>query len=510
MATKYVSTARGNDSTGDGSAATPWKTIDKAVGSGAAFTLDAGAANTLYVEPGVYRESVTLGVSPTSGGPLSIVGDGDGSGFLAGGHSSPTVGVVDWRAWTDDHTPITGSCLAVTSKGYVTVEGFKFVGGDTASGVVALTGTNDVTLRGCNLMGYYGSGKGTVINLAPTAGVPPNLTLDRCVLYTLVGSAAALSIAAPLHTADWSLGTQVVNCTFSGSSTGIYLTNSGTGTYNATGLAVQSCTFNNYGTAMYVYYASGVNSTPHTVYGSAFAGCYLFASASSQLTEDGNVFMCGTANSGPSAGANSITAACPALNLDDQRLTGEAVRPYFEPSAVSPVKAFGNFGSVPTVDAYDKTRPATASAGALEIDTFPTGGGGGGGSASAQGIIGQGVGMVYQGDFGVGQVVSIGFFTTATLTDGAAKVLRDDGISSTAGVMIDVDLDATTGWNAVLVDTGASTFYADNHDYSVFLTAGTVGTDSAVGAVGSFSLRNRPIPVKGIAVDTSGIKSGAL
>jgi hypothetical protein len=154
-----------------------------------------------------------------------------------------------------------------------------------------------------------------------------------------------------------------------------------------------------------------------------------------------------------------------------------------------------------------------ASANVLAASPSPSGGmslggavviSGGGGATTGFLEVGDSA-MAHMGDLGGSQVITLPFWTSAALTSGAAGVLRDDGVASTSGVTLSLNRNATTGRNAVVVDVSDKTFYLDDHDYEVSITAGTVGGTSAVGLVGSFSIRNRPLPVKSTSFDTSGI-----
>lgn len=508
MATKFVSVARGSDSTGDGSASNPWKTINKAVGSGSAFMLDTGAANTLYVEPGIYRETIVVGVSPSSSGPLAIVGDCDGAGFTAGGYSSAATGLVDWRAWSDDHTALTAPCIqAGTNTSFVTVEHVKFIAGDTGSGAAYVSSGTNWTFVDCDVIGHYGLSRGNLIRAAVVAGVNLNLVVDRCT-FNAYSTGGMVTVTADTASADWNLGVVIRNCLMRGPGYGVQISAGAAGGAKlAGGVAVQNCTIitGNYGA--YVYNGQTyVPPSPVVMNGCVLIIASLRAGALGQLVEDGNLVLNTSEHTNVSHGSNSVYGACPAFDLGDGRLTGQALAPLFTPSAVGPAVGFGNFGTTPSVDLWDLPRPATASAGALEIDVI--GGGGGGGGGAVAGTVNLGVAMSYLGDYGRGQEVVAPFGTASTLADGTAKVLRDDDVSSTAGVVVAVDRGAATGLNAVKVDTGAdAAFYVDNHDYEIWMTAGTVGSDSAAGLIGSFSIRNRPAETKAVAFDTSGIKS---
>lgn len=109
--------------------------------------------------------------------------------------------------------------------------------------------------------------------------------------------------------------------------------------------------------------------------------------------------------------------------------------------------------------------------------------------------------MSYQGDIAVSQILYFNFTTVdntglPTVLTGtpALSVYKDDNTTeSTAGVTLSASIDSRTGLNNVKIDTSADgTFYAAGHDFTVVITAGTVGGVSVVGyEVGSFSINNR-------------------
>lgn len=108
--------------------------------------------------------------------------------------------------------------------------------------------------------------------------------------------------------------------------------------------------------------------------------------------------------------------------------------------------------------------------------------------------------MAYQGDYRTTDTVYL-TFTTVTTTGapttlaGTPKVrcYKSGSLTESSDITPTVDLDSRTGLNLVTIDlTGDSGFYAAAKDYSVIITAGTVGGTSVVGYnVGDFSVENR-------------------
>lgn len=372
MANYFVSSSRGSDSTGTGTASNPWASIGKAIGTTPAITLS-GTGDALYIEPGIYRETVALGLSPTLAGPLSIIGDGDGAGFAAGGYATPATGLVDWRGWSDETTLITAAeFFTAFSKSYVTVKGIKLIGGGAGqTSCFNVSGAfSDWTFEDCIFVANLTK---TVCGwIAPSVAAALNVTFRRCDFVT---SGSAIDFRLPVNASEYDTNALVQNCRFFGVSFGVrYNKVGGTGTGMPTGLRVQNCSFYFCGTCVRIDYGGGDTvTTPSSVRGCNMQYCStgVFAGNTSQLVEDGNLIYCGTARSSVSIGANSITSACPAFDVGDGRLSGVPLRPFGEPSPASATTMFGNYGTVPSVDLSNRPRPegygvATAVFGAME------------------------------------------------------------------------------------------------------------------------------------------------
>lgn len=372
MATYYVSAARGSDSNNGTTVSTPLLTIGKAIAtSGLAV-----AGDTVYIEPGIYRELISVGVNGSSGNPITVVGDGDGAGFRAGGYTTPVVGSVEIRGWTDDVTPkTTAECLVASGKSYFNVRNIKFIAGNGLGiGCVTLAGTHsDWTFEDCI---FVGSATRTInVRLDASAGAALNHTFKRCDFVNQGNSTtiAGLQVRAPVASTEWSVNVLVQNCSFWGAPGGFQLLqNGGTGSAWSTGIRIQQCDFWFGFRGVHVANNPAL-TTPIGVYGCRFnfVANGIVATTAGQVVEDGNVFAGCNANlTSVTAGTHSIGTSCPAFNVHDERLFGGDPRPWGRPSAVSPALGAGNYGTPPTVDLYNRPRPAggqtAPSAGALE------------------------------------------------------------------------------------------------------------------------------------------------
>lgn len=371
MANIYVSLDRGSDSNA-GTATSPYLTLNKAVGASGV----AAAGDTVYIEPGIYRARLDVGVSGTAGSPVAIVGDGDGAGFLAGGYATPKTGAVEIRAWTDDATPLTtGAVVAANGKSYITIKAVKLISGNgSGNGCLDLSGVySDWTIEDCRIIGS--PTRGVSASLGITAGAAANVVFRRCLFATASNSSAnySVQIRSPLNAVEYDVNVLFQNCIFMGGAGGLQLAQvGGTGTGWATGVRVQQCTFAFCNRGVYSS-NNPVLTTPNQVYGCMFLYCWtgVAASDASQLIEDGNQFAgCITNRTSVPAGTHSVGTAAPAVDFYDDVLFGGVPRPLLEPSAVSSFLGAGNYGSPPVVDFRNRPRPAggyvLSSVGAVE------------------------------------------------------------------------------------------------------------------------------------------------
>jgi hypothetical protein len=374
MANYYISTDRGSDSDGSGSATSPWKTIGKAIGAAGA----AAAGDTVYVEPGIYRETIAMGVGGSPGSPITVIGDGDGAGFAAGGFATPRTGVVEVAAWTDDASPFTTSAvvLGAVNKSYVAFRGFKLVGGagsNTYSCLDLSGGSSNWTFEDCIFFGS--TGRGFIGRLETPSATALSVTFRRCDFVSVASSATyyGLDVRSPLSASEYGLDVLVENCNFFGGAGGIrFIQIGGSGPAWSTGATIQHCGF--WFCYRGIYIASPPSLTmPLGVYGCNFQyGSYgVVATTAGQVVEDGDAFLSPNPVTKVTAGAHSLTTLRPAWNLHDERLYGGLLRPCFEPSASSPLIGAGAYGSPPAVDLWNRGRPegggsSSASIGAIE------------------------------------------------------------------------------------------------------------------------------------------------
>jgi hypothetical protein len=363
VANYFVSGARGNDSTGTGTATNPWATIAKAIGTSPAITLSGG--DVLYIEPGVYREQITLALSPSVSNPLTIVGDVDGAGFRAGGYSTPATGLVTWSGFISGDTtasPNDVGCLNVSSKNYVTVRKIHFVGGQKVSNgsCINLATSYNWTIEDCFFVGNP-MNNSTCIEMTNTAGTTFNNTVRRCCLWQL-GTQSAIRITAPSHSSEYASGILIENnfiVSMGNACIGLIGT---AGSFWMSAAVIQHNTIfiratNN---AVSVNTYAGTLASPHLFYSNIILGCGTgySAAATGLVTENGTIYACATQTSNVSVGGNSTSVAVsPMLELGQSAFMGLPPRPIGEPLAGSYIMGRGSYGSPPSVDNSNRARP---------------------------------------------------------------------------------------------------------------------------------------------------------
>jgi len=109
----------------------------------------------------------------------------------------------------------------------------------------------------------------------------------------------------------------------------------------------------------------------------------------------------------------------------------------------------------------------------------------------------------YIGDFAEDAVVRFKFNTSDTFAGSPTfAVYKGNSVTEiTAGITETINFDGVADFHQLVIDTSASADYESGYDYSVIVTAGTVGGESAVGqVVRTFSIQtphNKPMQRSG-------------
>lgn len=368
--TDYYVGVGGSDAAAGTSWALRWLTIGKALGAAGIASGD-----TVYVGPGTYRETVSVGMT-SAVATTNVVADTDGS------HTTGTQGPVIWTAFTTNDTtnPSATVLLNLNGRDFLKFSNFVLVGGSANPGIVSGNTANptDITFENCYFIGYF-HGTNPMLAMTTAASTAANWLLDRCIF---LGGNGLLFTLTRNSTADNDVNIQIRNSlvlVFFNGSVGIDISRGGAGGNYGGGVDTINCTV--YGVTIGVRTQAAEISTtiPCTVTNSIISGAtVLSASVSGQITESYNVLQGATPRTNVSAGTGSVTTAyAPMLSLGADPIWGGIMRAPFTPMPGSPLLNFGAGISPPSVDLLNRDRPSggagtNMAAGAFERHDFGT------------------------------------------------------------------------------------------------------------------------------------------
>lgn len=334
-----------------------WATIGKSLAS----TVQIVGGDTAYIGGGVYRETVTVGLTPSS--VVTYIGDTSGA-------QTGDAGEVQWTNYTTNDTtaPSGSGTLTLGSGSNLKFQSIVFV----CVGVAAISSSSSatgITFKSCVVLCNVGA-----LNFTGAANVACNWTFDSCGMF--FGGMGTLNVATSAS-ADFDINFTVTNCVIVSSVSFILrLTPSGANSFKPGGVKFSNCTMFS---AVAVIQTTAASSTtfPCTVYNSVIPAGSFIAQGAGQIVEDYNIFYSGT-RTNVSAGAHDHgTEYAPLMDVGQSwLLLGLAVKPFgFPDGSGSPLLSFGNQASSPPADIMGFTRPGTPGVGAFELDALPSSGG---------------------------------------------------------------------------------------------------------------------------------------
>ena len=165
MAIYYVRPDGNNANTGLGSASNQaWQTLTKALGA-----TGISSGDTVYIAPGSYNESVTIGmVSATA--TTSIIGDPTASQF-----TGVAAGPVIWTIFTATGTKPTLTSIIATSKNYLSFENIMFEGG-----TVSFTTSTNTSFTNCQFT-ITDISSGAMVSLTSPTSTALRATFSKCI-----------------------------------------------------------------------------------------------------------------------------------------------------------------------------------------------------------------------------------------------------------------------------------------------------------------------------------------
>ncbi len=164
MATYYVRPDGNNGNAGTGPASNQaWQTIGKALGA-----TGISSGDTVYIAPGSYNESVTIGMTSATA-TTSVIGDPTASQF-----TGIPAGPIYWTIYNTLGASPTSTSIIATSKNFLLFQNIYFEGG-----TIAFTTSRNITFSNCQFSySNYASGSGiTMSSPTSTAG---SYTITKC------------------------------------------------------------------------------------------------------------------------------------------------------------------------------------------------------------------------------------------------------------------------------------------------------------------------------------------
>jgi hypothetical protein len=351
-------TLSGSPSSGSG---LTWN-LGGAVATIGAILANANAAvtngDTVYIGAGVYREVVTMGLSPTA--EVVVAGDVDGS-------KTGDAGEIQWTAYLTSDTAIPSSTavLITNQKDFFTFRFITFIGGNAATISSSNASSTDWKIEDCTFItGFHGNQNINHIFCTGGFGVALNWTVDRC--RFLSGGRTSINITLTTGSgADYDANFLIRDCIcISGAGSFVSVTTSGTSTEEGGGVDVVNCTYFGQGAILATVSVRVSLSVPCTINNSVSygGGISINSAESGAMVEDYNLLYGGTAPRALTAtGTHSVSSGyyAPLFFVGQELQYGANLRPFGMPAgAASPLLGFGNDGNAPSVDILNRIRPA--------------------------------------------------------------------------------------------------------------------------------------------------------
>jgi len=345
MATYYVRTDGSNANAGTGSATNQaWATIAYALAN---MTLTTGV-NTLYIAPGVYRESVTLTVTPTASNTLVVAGDPTAAQFSGVTPNQVRVtGAVD----NSSISPFGVTRIDTNAKPYLTIQDVVIEGGTGGGAPVLLISGTNTTIDRVVVYGIQ-TGGSTGSNIGVEA---PNTTGNAITIKnsTIIGGGNGMRLRAPVATSGVS-GIVIQNCRilagYISTGYGIYVQPS-SGTTMAS-VFVTNCFI--HGASSGVYFERGNTTNTHTVQNCIISACGtgINAFASSTTTQQYNIINSTTTLTNVATSVTTVYSDFLGIDLTQNLLQGFGSIAPFGTLLSSRNTAFGTASNAPATDAY--------------------------------------------------------------------------------------------------------------------------------------------------------------
>jgi hypothetical protein len=335
MATYYVRPDGSNSNAGTGQASNQaWQTVTYALTN---MVLTSGV-NYLYIAPGIYRESPSVNVTPSSTQTLVVQGDPIGTIF-----SGANAGEVKITNYTSDSSVPTYATAFTCAKQYVTLRNIHF----EIFGNVSFTNSNYCSVIQCifNCVVRGNSTNQGTVRVTPPSNVPSNFTADRCVFTGSQG----LQLLQFDSSVNFSHNALITRCLFLSKVGIVNLNNPALSSYGG-GYTVWNCTFICNETGILSWSFNTVDKV--YIYNCLFYsigdyGTGISTTTANSTVENYNRFCVQTR--GLSTGVNSIVGNS-GISLGYESINGLQDVSIFAPSNASQLLNAGLVSGAPTTD----------------------------------------------------------------------------------------------------------------------------------------------------------------
>jgi len=366
MPTYYVA-PYGNNTNNGTSTATPWATVQFALGAASGTNPGLVAGDTVWIAPGTYREVVTTTtLTGTSGNTIKIYGDP----AFTRAWTSGIPGRVRLTNFLSDTVLPTASTTLAVSGDYIDVQDMCIDGHNQGSvtatssvnSTLYITGGN-ITVTKCSIQTTVSS-RQVGITWYCTTG-KNNVTIDKCTVFASFG----IFVFSVAQTATFDMNS-VIKDTIVLVANDLGIVYEASSANQVTGVRVYNSTIIG-GTQGITFFNVGqVGGTTNVlrnnlIYSPRNIG--VLSNSSITITQSNNSIFAATNFTSVLPTTNVLCA--PMFDFGSSRVQAFSTLPWFAPMSGSPLIGAGTATGAPTVDLYGNTWTTNPTIGAIESKT---------------------------------------------------------------------------------------------------------------------------------------------